>query len=163
MKKIVALILVIITLSSCTVQENMSPAAFVERLEEADDSVAADTENAFLAKGEYICRLSYGDADGFLLKISADSHSYTSKICLVYSGSDGQEDFVGCCKSITGIYALSEDVDTVASELFGKKEGFVFYESKKYLYSFCMSEESTFFSVENKILSQATTPELTLR
>ena len=163
MKKIVALILVIITLSSCTVQENMSPAAFIERLEEADDSVAADTENAFFAQGEYICRLSYGVADGFLLKISADSHSYTSKICLVYSGSDGQEDFVGCCKSITEIYAPSEDVDTVASELFGKKEGFAFYESERYLYAYYDNEENIYFCIENRMLSEKTEAELTLR
>jgi len=164
MKRIFALIILIFMLTSCTVQPEMSPELFVERLLEGNETLTADKENSFYSGEEFICFISNNGKENYVLKVSSDERSNANKICLVSDNIKNKQSFVSVAKSIIKVFACEDESEKILTALFSENaENFRFYETHRFSYSAYSDSDYAFFSAENKTLSQQDEIGLTLK
>lgn len=166
MKRIVALLLVFLTLTACSVQEKMSPMIFIERIGQTDKKLIIDTENLFFENKNLVCYAVYAQKTKLVFEISTDEHGNSDKISLACIQTDKAPDFILCAKSVFSVCSPDDDSDAVFKELFGSKElsdECRYYETQWHSYAAVLSENGLFFSIENKKLVPQSEVEFSLK
>ncbi len=156
MKRIVALILSVMFLASCSVQEKANINILTERISKYDEFFIADESLSFSQENSHTVFFTYGEEKGFVMETRADWQGNTEKINLACICTDKIDLFVQCVKSIISVYAPDEDGDKIIKELFADKQlndEFLYYETKWYSYSARLSDDGLYFCVENRKLS----------
>lgn len=154
MKKLtcIVLILFLLILNACSVQETVSPQIFIQRLQKSDENFVFDIDNAFFEENNYICFAAYKSID-IVFEIAADEQGNAKKINLACTRTDKIDSFISCVQSIIATCSPDDDAQTVISELFLVKESSdkcLYYDTQWHEYSAVLSENGLFFSVESK-------------
>ena len=163
MKKIKLLFIMIflLMLSSCSVQENMSSLIFIQRLEKQNKAVVIDTEDMYIKNDEYIVFAGDENEKPFVLSITVDDADNVKKICLACNNTNKAEDFKIFAENIIKAYSPYDDPTEVLSMLFS--EEWSYYDTQWYSYASSTMEDSMFFSVKSKKLSTESDARLTLK
>lgn len=166
MKKIACLMLAFFILTSCSVQEKMSPWIFTERIQKTDKNISIDTDNSYFENGDYVFYASYADDVKFIFEISTDEHGNSDKISLACTQTDKTDEFVLCAMRTIEAYAPDDSADEVMQNLFSNKEPndkCIYYDTQWYSYAAVLSEKGLFFSVESKKLIPQSEVEFSLK
>ena len=148
----------IIVLSSCSLQEKMSPDIFIERLINNSEITII---NEFCENEKYVCYFSDKSNSNFIIRIDSDNSRNTKKICLVCTETIKTENFKSMTETVIKIYAPNENTDEIISSLFS--EEWNYFDSQWYRYSSAISENGLYFSIESAKLSTETDAEMTLK
>lgn len=166
MKKIFAFVFtavnVLLLLSSCTVQEEVSPDLFISRFAQVYPDYSLEADGMFYENEK--CVLFANDASGnrFAIEMTADERGRVRKISLACVDADKAENMFSFAKDVISVYAADENPESVAASLnIGKN--YSYHETQWYYYSFSSTETGLFFSVENKKLSPEKEVALTLK
>ena len=81
MKRIICAVAALVFLAACSVQENMSPQIFIERLQKNDSRFAVDTDNSFV-DGGFVYFVNYDNGLELVFEISTDEQGNSDKISL---------------------------------------------------------------------------------
>ncbi len=165
MKRIISVFILLILLSSCSVQENMSPHIFVGRLQKVDDSIVIDIDNMFSENGKYVCYGKYAQTADVVFQMTVNEQGSIKKISLACNQKDKADLFIECVKSVIDIYS-DDGSETVKNSLFVKKkisDECIYYDTQWYSYSAVLSENGLFFSAESKKLSPQSEVEFSLK
>ncbi len=166
MKKVAVVILLMIFLSSCTVQKKMSPWIFIERVEKNDKNIAFDTGNSFYENEDFVCYATYADMSGFCVEILTDESGNSKKISLACMQTDKTDKFISFSKSVIETYSPDDSADEVIKSLFGNKKinnVFAYHSTQWYDYSAILSENGFYFSVASKKLMPQSEVEFSLK
>ena len=166
MKKIAFIIALAMFLSSCTVQEKMSPWIFIERVNKNDNNIIFDVNDSFYSNESFVCYASYNGKKGFCVEIPVDENGNSEKISLACADSDKTDEFVLFSKCIINTYSPDDSVDDVLNHLFENIEinnEFIHYETQWYDYSATFSEHGLYFSVESRKISPRSEVEFSLK
>lgn len=160
MKKISVLLIVLLTLASCSIQEKMNTKIFVERfLNAVGDEITAD--EILFDSGRDI--LFFADKNGteYVMEFRADEQGNIKKICLACTDADKTDLMKYFFEKIISVYAPDENTAEIIPSLFNNK--WDYHSTQWYDYSSVISDEGVFASVENKKLSTPSDAELTLK
>lgn len=153
--------LVMLVLSSCSVQEKMNPHIFIQRLKDnyaeiniVNDEILFETEN-------YFCFLIDKSNNKYVLQFETDSDGSIKKICLVAKKAVKTDNFNFVMESIIKTYSPSEDSNKIIDSLFIDDRNY--FNTQWYRYSSLITEGNLFFSVENMKISTNTDAELSLK
>lgn len=152
-------------LSSCSLQEKVSPEIFIERLCAADENFIFDGESLFCGDGTYTYYITYSDLP-LVAEIRIDGDENSKKINLACGETDKVELFIKCVESVIRVYSPDENIEEIHKEIFPLQESensFYYYETKWYKYSSVLSEKGLYFSTENKKISPQSEVELSLK
>lgn len=166
MKKIIILLFIMIILSSCSVQEKMNSEMFIERLSKKDIQIEIKTSEIIYEDGKsYYYFISENNAK-FLIVMYNDENKNINKISLTCNDINAEKDFMLYAKYIIDTFSFDDSSESVVKEIFKDAKinsGFSYYETQWYYYTSALSDNSMFFSIENKKLSQRKNTELTLK
>ncbi|MBE6821009.1 MAG: hypothetical protein E7516_08145 [Ruminococcaceae bacterium] len=166
MKKIALLLLSVIFLASCSVQEKVNVNLLTERLCQYDELFVINEFLSFSQENSNTVFFAYGEEKGFVMETRADGQGNTEKINLACTCTDKIDLFTQCVKSVISVYAPDEDGSEIMNELFADKQlnsGMLYYETKWYSYSARLSDDCLYFSVENRKLSPRSEVALSLK
>ncbi len=163
MRKALFMIILIcmLILSSCSVQENMSPEIFFERLNKISPDIIYDNENNFIDKRRYLSYIKNKNSTEFLIEIATDEFNNAKKICLVCTATNKTDEFKIITENIINAYAPEDNASEIIGELFGIK--WDYYDTQWYRYSSSSDKNCIFFSVESKKLSTESDAKLSLK
>lgn len=163
MRRITVLLITVLLLTACSVQERMSPEIFVERLAANDKKFSVET--FFAAADDFLCFGKYDDAS-VVIKISSDKEKNAKKITLSCIQTNKTESFISCAENLISIYSPNDNSSEVINNLFESKDlndKCVYYDTQWYKYSKIFSKQGLYFSVESKKLSPQNDVELSLK
>lgn len=163
MKRTVISFILILGLTACSVQENMSPELFFERLQKYDNSISI--ENSFYEDKSYVCFALYHNAD-IVFDILSDDSNNAKKINLACSDTDKINEFIDCTESVIKIYAPDDNPQEVVENLFDNKTAnneFIYYNTQWHTYSAVLSDNGLYFSVSSKKLMPESEVEFSLK
>lgn len=162
MKKtaVIITLLIIFLLSGCSVQERVSPLILIDRLSKQSSEIFFDPQQTFFEDNTFICFIEYKNISNITVKMHTSEDSSVKKIS-VYSTFDNH--ILELIKLLIKIYSPKENSEKICEELIKNADSFKYYNGKEYTYSLFISDESIYFEVFNKNLSEYTIPELTLK
>lgn len=163
MKRTVFSVLLLLCLTACSVQENMSPELFFDRLQKFDSNISIN--NSFYDNENFICYMLYHNAD-IIFEIQTDNEKNSIKINLACTDTDKINEFTDCAESVIKIYAPDDDINTVSKNLFDNKNinnNFTYYDTQWHSYSASLSDNGLYFSVSSKKLMPESEVGLTLK
>lgn len=166
MKRIVFLLVFLLVLCSCSVQEKVDTEIFMERFLKASEMF--DSEGCEKIYGENSNIIFINDKYGteYVFEFFTDENSNINKISFACTQTDKAENFVVCLREIINTYSPDENADDVIASLTenGKiRNKFTYYETKWYSYASYSDENGMHFSVTNKKLVVPSTVELSLK
>ncbi|MEE1011959.1 MAG: hypothetical protein U0L11_08005 [Acutalibacteraceae bacterium] len=163
MKRIILSVLLIFSLTACSLQQNMNSELFFKRFIKYDNSISVN--NSFYDNNSFVCYALYHNAD-VIFTISEDKDQNIKKINLTCSNTDKINEFADCSESIIKIYAPDDNSKIITENLF-KTENinneFIYYDTQWYTYSTFLSDDGLYFSVSGKKLSPESKVELSLK
>ncbi len=166
MRKIPIVFILIFMLSSCSLQEKVSPEIFIQRLCAEDENIMVDDSLCFNKNNVFTAYFSYADSADFVLETDVDGLGNAKKINLACAQTDKVVLFKKCVESVISVYSPDENTDEIIDSLFPEKESygkFTYYETRWYVYSAVLSEKGLYFSSENKKLSPQNEEALSLK
>lgn len=160
MKKIFVLLVILITLTSCSMQEKMNDNIFLERLSDAlGDEISAD--EILYQNGRSLLFFLDNNGTEYLCEFRNDESNNVKKICLACTDADKTERFKYFFEKIVNVYAPDENTLEIITALF--KNNWDYHSSQWYEYSSALTGNGIFASIENKKLSTQSDAELTLK
>lgn len=162
MKKLCLFILIIVslTLSSCTAQSKMNPRIFISRLNtEITDLMIADNE-VFFDGEKYFCFINLNNIQ-YAMQFYCDGDENIKKICLVSNNAGKTDDMRFVSEAVINIYAPDEDSKKIINSLFNGERNY--YNTQWYRYSFISDENIIYFSISNLNFLTNTDAQLTLK
>ncbi len=166
MKKVFVLLFLCLFLVSCSLQAEVTPEIFVERLSKFDKNMMFDEFVSFSHENLHTYFFSYSDSVFPVLEIRTDERGNAEKISISCTQTDKLDLFLKCVEVIVSVYSPDETASQIIDALYSEKnenEEFSYYETQWYLYSAVISENGLFFSTENKKLSPQSEVELSLK
>lgn len=166
MKKFLIVFIALLLLSSCSVQEKVSPGIFVERLCAADENAELDNDLSFGSGEVYTYYITYAQSLRLVAEMRSDGQGNVKKINLACNKTDKADLFMQCVKSVICVYSPEENPDEILKAVFPGKESdgtFFYHETQWYKYSAVLSENGLFFSTENKKVSPQSEVEFSLK
>ena len=166
MKRITVILVLFSFLCSCSLQSEVTPRIFVNRLINADDKFVFDEYINFSHKNIHTYYFNYSENLYPVIEIWTDGHGNARKIDLACTQTDMVDLFTECTGKLISVYAPEENVDDIINVLYGDKsvtDKFNYYESQWYLYSAIISGNGIYFSVENKKISPQSEIQLSLK
>ncbi|MBR3781566.1 MAG: hypothetical protein IKK63_10250 [Clostridia bacterium] len=166
MKRIVILIIFLLVLCSCSVQEKMSTEIFTERFSEASEMF--DFEDCEKIYGENSNIVIINDKYGteYVFEFFTDENNNINKISFACTQTDKAENFVVCLREIIDTYSPDENADDVIMSLTenGKiRNKFTYYETQWYSYASYSDMNGMCFFVKNKKFIVPSTVEFSLK
>lgn len=166
MKKTVILVIILMLLSSCSVQEKMNAEMFFERFKKSGPEL--DFQNSEYFYTDDKCQLFIKNTNGteFLIELFNDKKNNINKITITCSDTKAQADFLFCAKHIVKTFSFDDSAESVLNEICkdGKiNKEFSYHETQWYYYALASNNNILFFSVENKKLSPDKNTDLTLK
>ena len=150
MKRILPIIFAcLLFLSSCTVQEAVSPDLFVSRFAESFPDFNIESEGMFYEGNRSVLFLNDESGNRFAVEMTADSLERVQKISLACADADKVKELFSFAEKVISVYAPDENSDSVMNALSNGKY-FSYHETLWYGYAFSKTESGLFFSVENK-------------
>ena len=165
MKRIICAVAALVFLAACSVQENMSPQIFIERLQKNDSRFAVDTDNSFV-DGGFVYFVNYDNGLELVFEISTDEQGNSDKISLACIQTDKADEFIVCAEKTVEVYAPDDSADEVIKSLFSGRElngEYVYYETLWHSYSAVLSENGLYFSALSKKLMPNSEVEFSLK
>lgn len=163
MKKILSLIFIfLLLLSSCTVQEAVSPDLFVSRFAESFPDFNIKSEGMFYEGNRSVLFLNDESGNRFAVEMTADSLERVQKISLACADADKVKELLSFAEKVISVYAPDENSDSVMNALSNGKY-FSYHETLWYGYAFSKTESGLFFSVENRHFAPEKVTHLTLK
>ncbi len=155
---ILPLCFILFFLSSCSVQKNISPQIFTQRITEKSTDFIIENQ-AFYYKDDYIV---FADYKGFdvVIKLKTDENNNICKLCLSIVENIKTEELEDLISIIIDVYTPDEQKDIILNEL--HKEASNYYQGKEHIYSL-INDKNIYFEVIDIPLSGYTYPELTLK
>lgn len=166
MKRIFALVSVILFLSACSLQEKMSPRIFFDRLSKINIQLDMENSEQFIEGNDYVCFVSDFNSTEYVFQISVNDSGDAEKISLACNQTDKSADFVSCAKSVIQAYAPDDSADEVTASLFENgaiRQKYIYHDTQWHKYSAVASDSGFFFSVSSKKLVPAEEVELSLK
>lgn len=164
MKRAVCILLSLLFLTACSVQEKFNPQIFIERIQKCNKNITV--ENTFYEDDVFVCFAVYNDNTDIVFEIETDEHENAKKISLACSQTDKADEFILCTNSIIDICAPDDDSGQVIKELFSERKlsnKFRYYETQWHSYSAVLSESGLYFSAESKKLVPQSEVEFSLK
>ena len=156
MKKIISIFFVIKLLTSCSVQEKMSPEIFIERLNKEYLLINSDSFDDFLSDNKYFCFFTNKNNSEFLIELNINDNIDITKISLACMQVDKENDFINLAESIINVYSnnvLSQDVINNLFENGKIKKDIKYYDTQWHLFTASADENGLYFSITNKKLN----------
>lgn len=168
MRKIISIVLFlfVLLLSACSVQENMNPKLFLEKLAVINPELNLECSEQFYENNSYFCFVSDKNRTDFLIEILVNDSENVQKISLVCNQTDKAADFISCVRSIIETYAFGDNTDEILSALYENgeiKQKSIYYDTQWHNYISSASDLSVYFSVSSKKLIPESNAELTLK
>ena len=163
MKKIIPLLLLILILCSCSVQEKVSPQILIERIEKTDENFIF--EDSFYDDTSFICFAKHNKSE-LVLKLETDENENVKKINLACLDTGKVNDFINITHSVISVYSPDDDTNEIINGLFSKRETgdeCLYYETQWHSYSAVLSEKGLYFSVSGKKLMPESEVEFSLK
>lgn len=160
-RKIISVIILILFLSSCSVQERASPEILKSRIEKNYPEFVFENSGYYLNDCFYIFAVFRNSNIAF--KIAADENNIANKISLSFEMNDNIKELSEIIKPVIETFSPKEECEIIIEELINAEEGFRYSYGKEYTYSLAVNGKSVFFDVFNNRLSGYTVPELTLK
>lgn len=154
-------VLLIVSLSGCSVQELMNPRIFLQRLKENYREITLVNDDIYCENEKYFCFLTDSNNKEYALQFVTDSKNNIKKICLVCKKENKTDEIKFVSEAIINTYAPNEDAEMITANLF--ENDWDYYNSQWYRYTSSTVGDNLFFSVENIKLSTNTDAELTLK
>lgn len=162
MKKLfMIVVLTVLFLSSCTLQQEVNPDLFMSRLSESYPEISVESENAFYEESKCVVFVN-SSGMRYATEMTTDNNERVQKISIACAKTDNADKFISFAEKITAVYAPDEDFGSVSEMLFGG-ERYSYHETQWYYYAFSQNETGFFFSIENKKLAPQKEIELTLK
>lgn len=160
MKKLSIVIVLILLLSSCSVQEKMNSVIFYDRFR---NTLVAEitTDEILFDNNRDIAFFTDKNGTDYALEFSLDEQGNIKKICLACTDTSKTDMMKYYFEKVINVYAPSENTDEIIQSLFSNNWNY--HSSQWYNYTFVKSDECFFASVENKKISTQSDAELTLR
>lgn len=168
MKRCLTLSLIIIlscVLSSCSLQKEMTPEIFLERLSSADESLTVDFEGRYYLNERCFCFVKDEGMTEYLLVMHTDKDGSVKTVSLTSTATDKTAAFISLAERITAVYSPDDASDAVVANVFlhGEipKEN-VYYDTRWHEYTALANEYAMYFAIDDLSLGERTVPELTL-
>ena len=155
------ILILVLVLSSCSVQERISPEIFKSRTEKNYPEFVFENEGYYLNDYFYIFAV-YNGSD-IVFKIAVDENNTANKISISFEMNDNIKEISDIIKPVIEIFSPNEDCKKIADELINKEGEFRYSYGKEYSYSLAVNGKNIYFDVFNNRLSDYTVPELTLK
>lgn len=156
MKRIVVSVLLILSLSACSVQENMSPELFFGRFEKYDNNISVNS--SFYENDSFVCYTLYHNAD-IVFDIKTDNDKNSVKINLACTDTDKIKEFTDCAESVIRIYAPDDNVRDIIDNLFNPlkvNNEFRYFSTQWHTYAAVFSDSGLYFTVSsNKLMPES--------
>ena len=152
----------LIFLSSCSVQEAVSPDLFVSRFAQSFPDFKIESEGMFYEGNKSVLFVNDESGNRFAVEMTADSYERVQKISLACVDADKVEELFSFAGKVISVYAPDEDSASVMNALSNGKY-FSYHETLWYGYAFSKTESGLFFSVENKHFASEKESCLTLK
>ena len=168
MKKVVIIIALFCMafLSSCTVQDKMSPEIFIDRLSARSEIFNCESAEFLYDDTDCVCFTDDIYGTEYVFNFGISDKGYINKISFACNEKDKAENYILCLKDVIAVYSPDESSENVINELTtnGKmKEGFSYYTTQWYLWSSYADDNGLFVSVTNKKIKETETAELSLK
>ncbi len=166
MKKFVFLLIILITLSGCSVQKTMNAKIFMDRLSEVNDFLIIENPEILTDESASFCFVTSKNGTDFLFEFLENDNGNIKKISFSCIKTEKAEDFVLYVRDIISVYSPNENTDEIIMNLTenGKiKQGINYFENQWYLYCANADENGLFFSVTNKELFPQSSVEFSLK
>lgn len=166
MKRLVFLVVALLLLTACSVQETVSPQIYMDRIQKNDKNISFNSSDAFLENINYVCFVRYAQNADIMFEIAMNEQGSAKKINLACTQTDKIDLFVQCAQSAAETYAPDDDAQRVISELFKSREisdKCLYYDTQWHAYSAVLSENGLYFSVESKKLVPQSDVEMSLK
>ncbi len=163
MKRILPTVIAfVLFFSSCTVQETVNSDLFISRFADAFPDYLIESENIFYEGNKSACFVNDASGNRFAVEMTADSVGRLQKISLACVDADKVDETISFAMKIISVYAPDEDSASVINALSNGKY-FSYHETLWYSYAFSKTENSLFFSIENKRFAPEKESSLTLK
>lgn len=156
----VMLLNIIFIFCACTVQEKMNPMIFIRHFTDSSGEEFS-IEESFDDNGRYIIFFSDKNSEKYVCELETDTFGNIKKICLAGNNTSKAERFEYLFKKVLDVYAPNENPDEIIPDLFKNKWNYV--STQWYDYSYIVSDEGMFASIENKKLATESDARLTLK
>lgn len=167
MKKTIAAAAAVLALfSACSVQENMNPKMFIERLAKLDEGLEIDYEKLFIDGNEYSFFAKDENGTGYAFKIKTDADENAIKISVACRDPAARNGFMELIEKTTRVYSPGEDSAEIIKSLFkgdGSDEKFSYRETQRRFYSKAEFDDGIYFEVKNRTLCRESEAGLTLK
>ncbi len=157
---------VLLFFNSCSVQENMSPGIFFDRLIEKTDEFDFENSEQFLENSDYICFVNDSIGTEHVFELSLTDNGDINKISLACNKTDKAENFINHIINIIGVYAPKENINEIIGSLTENGKiplGLTYYETQWHSWSTYSDKNGLFFSVTNKKLTVQSEVEFSLK
>lgn len=168
MKKISVIIIILsaVLFGGCSVQTEMNPVIFIERLSEKIGGNIFENNEIVYEDNKCICFINDEFNTEYVLEFILDESDNIKKISLACNETDKAGNFINYIKDIIGVYSPDENIEEIIGNLTenGKmKPSFSYYETQWYSWSSYSDENGLYFSVSNKKLSEPITAQYSLK
>lgn len=156
----------VILFSSCSVQENMSPAIFLNRLSKQTDVFDFENSEQFIDDNKYICFVNDNTGKEHVFELSLTETGDINKISLACIKTDKAENFISYIRQIIFVYAPEENENEIINSITenGKiTDKIKYYETQWHSWCSYADKNGFYFSVTNKKLVEQTTVEFSLK
>lgn len=159
--KIIPIIILLLFLSACSVQEKVSPEIFKSRIEKNYPEFVFENDGYYLNDCFYVFAC-YNNND-IAFKIGISENYIANKISLSFEKNESLKEISEIIRPVIEVFSPNEDGEIIIDELINTEEGFYYSYGKEYSYSLAVNEKNIYFEVFNNRLSNYTIPELTLK
>ena len=156
--RLFSILFLLIILSSCSVQEKVSPEILKTRIEKQYPEFIFNNNGIYKENSFYT--FAVFEEKKIIFKMNFDENYSVNKIALLFDNNNEYENII---KPVIKTFSPNEDCEKIISELEQKKEGFFYSYGKEYSYSLGVNEKNVYFEVFNNRLSDYKVPELTLK
>ncbi len=153
-------VLLILLLSSCTVQERVSPPIFVGRLNEISKDFNYISENSYYDENFFISFFNYKDLKNIVIKMQLSDDNSIIKISLITNNNSSAFELI---KLLIETYSPEEDSTVILNELTEKEKGYCYSFGNEYTYSVFKSDKEIYFEIFINSESDYSVPDLTLK
>ena len=155
-KRIAFIILLILLLNGCSVNEKMNSDIFFERLSAIDEDF--DYENSYIIRdgSDCLCFIKDKYSDEYILSFSVNESDDIYKISFACSVTDKAENFIKYIRDIINVFSSNENTEMIIKELTENGKilpSYSYYETQWYSCSVHSDENGFYFSVINKKIS----------